>query len=269
MIADRYVWRACGSGLCSALVCLSTLAAEPTGRGILERQKQVHDVPRETSHLTMRIYDRKGRARERALVTRVKRDKQGDARVLLKFLSPADIREVGLLTWEHGAGRKDDQWLYLPAARAVKRIAGATRKGAFMGTDLAYEDLQAEDLSRHSYTLLGSEAVDGVDCWKVEAQPGDKAERSLTGYGRRVLWVRKQDWVTARIDFFNHARKHVKTATFGDVVALSGALRRANRVVYEQPLRKTRTELIVTARDLESPISDALLTRQGLMRPSR
>lgn len=249
-----------------ALSCAAAIA-DPAGREIMQQQKKRHEVPSEIARLNMHLHDRKGRVRKRAMVTHVKQDAQGNNRILLKFLEPADIRNVGLLTWEQGEGKKDDQWLYLPAAGRVKRIAGATKRSQFMGTDLAYEDLQPENLSRNTYSVKGSETLDGKVCWVVEALPAGKEDRSQTGYGRRVLWIRKDDLVTVKAAFYNHGGTLVKTARFDDVVKIAGTAWRSNRITYEQPLRGSKTVIETTARDLDSAIPDSLLTQQGLKRP--
>lgn len=93
-----------------------------------------------------------------------------------------------------GEDGNDDQWLYLPATRNAKRIAAAGKKNRFMGTDFAYEDLRPENLAAHSYRLAGSEALDGSDCWVIESVPANEQQASDTGYGKRRLWVRKDNY---------------------------------------------------------------------------
>jgi len=135
-------------------------AGELTGRSILEEQERRHVSEYEFGEVAMTLIDRNGKESQREIrVYHLERDER--SKILIQFLEPANISGTGLLTWEMEGGKEDDQWLYLPAARVVKRIAGGGKKNQFMGTDLAYEDLRVEDLDSHKYTLMGKETVSG------------------------------------------------------------------------------------------------------------
>lgn len=89
------------------------------------------------SAVRMVLHDAGGRSTERLLRIRVLEGTDGDGdRSLIIFDSPADQRGTALLTWNHD-GIDDDQWLYLPALRRVKRIAARNRSGPFVGSEFA------------------------------------------------------------------------------------------------------------------------------------
>ena len=66
------------------------------------------------------------------------------------FDRPADIKGTALLTFSHKKG-PDDQWLYLPALKRVKRISSGNKSGAFMGSEFAYEDLSSQEVEKYTY----------------------------------------------------------------------------------------------------------------------
>ena len=248
-------------------VALAVPAAAQTGLDIMKEQVKRSQTKSEEARVKLAIIDPSGKEKQRELMTVAQRDDKGLARLMLKFLSPADIRNTGLLTWEQPGDQEDDQWLFLPATKSTKRIASSSKKNAFMGTDLAYEDLRAEDLASHTYTLKGEADLGGQKCWMIEAVPSTDKEKAESGYGKRVFWVRKDNYVTVQTEFYNTSDKLVKRATFSDVVNVSGDLWRPKTARYENVDRKSATVLTTTEYKVNQPVDEALLTQQGLMRP--
>ncbi len=249
------------------LVSAPVLGQTPSGLEIMAEIQRRHDARSERTQLLMQLYDRQDRVRERELSIVAKQGEDGLSKAILKFLSPADIRNVGLLTWDRGDDGEDDQWLYLPASESVRRIAGGNKKSEFMGTDLTFEDLRSEDLDSHTYEVVGEEELDGQSCWMVEALPGTEKEKSETGYGRRRVWVRKDIYFIIRVEFYNHSDRLIKTATFDDLEQVRDQLWRANRSTFERVLARTRTVTTTQSRELDVELPDSLFTQQGLRRP--
>jgi hypothetical protein len=114
------------------------------------------------------------------------------------FLSPADVKNTGFLSYDYDdPDRDDDQWLYLPALKKTKRIAGGDKSGSFMGSDFTYSDMSSRVLERYEYRLLDEGEVRGDPVWIVEAIPDEK-EIEETGYTKSVLFVRKDNHVVVR-----------------------------------------------------------------------
>jgi len=119
-------------------------AAEMTGKQVMEEQRRRHRLKSEQTTTRMVLKDKKGRAKQRVLRIYTFTAEDHLSKSMIKFLAPADIRNVGVLTWEQGEDRDDDQWLYLPALKKVKRITSSGKKKKFMGTDLTFEDLRPD-----------------------------------------------------------------------------------------------------------------------------
>ena len=63
------------------------------------------------------------------------------------------------MTFTHKTG-PDDQWLYLPALKRVKRISSDNRSGAFVGSEFAYEDLSSQEIEKYTYKWIEEMIVD-------------------------------------------------------------------------------------------------------------
>jgi len=119
---------------------------------------------------------------------------------LLIFSQPKEVKGSGFLTWDKVGFKPDDQWLYLPALRKVKRIRSKEKGRSFMGTDFSYEDLSGRDINADDYQLIGEEVIHGSDCYKIKANPKEKDAQ----YSTRILWVDKQNFLLKRVEFFNN-----------------------------------------------------------------
>ena len=111
----------------------------------------------------MKIVDNRGNELIRRMRMRVlEQQKDGDWSMSI-FDEPADVKGMALLTYTHGLD-PDDQWLYMPALKRVKRIASNKKSGAFMGSEFSFEDFSANDLRKYQFKYLRDESFNGKKC---------------------------------------------------------------------------------------------------------
>ncbi|MCB2078134.1 MAG: outer membrane lipoprotein-sorting protein [Novosphingobium sp.] len=243
-------------------------APEDRARAIMAEQQRRMEASSEIVLSTMVMRDKRGNQRTRRLLAQTVKD-GAEKRSLVKFLAPSDIRNVGLLTWQRAGSGRDDQWLYLEASKQTKRIVGSSMKNAFMGTDLAYEDLRHEDLAAHDYKLVGEKAVGSARAWVIEAVPATAAERRNSGYAKRVLWVRQDNYVTVLTSFRDRRDREVKRATYTDLERISGDMWRANRTLVSTTRTGSSTEMTADKRRIGVTISDQVFLPQNIARQAR
>ena len=169
-----------------------------SGREIMEKVNARDEGDRSTGEMEMILIDKKGKKRVRKLKT-FGRKKDKDTLSLMFFLSPADVKNTGFLTYDYNeSGKDDDQWLYLPALRKTKRIAAGDKSGSFMGSDLNYSDMTTPDLDLYDYTLMKETEVRGNKVWQIKAVPKSKDEAKKSGYSKSVIFIRQDNYVLIR-----------------------------------------------------------------------
>lgn len=177
------------------------------GHAVMVRVDNRRQPDTEVTVLEVELTDHRGRKRTRQLKRFTEHDGTRTS-TLLFFTSPADVRGVGLLTIEE-TGTDSNQWLYMPALRRTRRIAGSGRQDSFMGTDFTYEDLETPDITRNRYRLLGEEDLNGQSCWVIESLPLDSDSR----YRKRLSWIDQESLLAVRVDFFASQGDPVKRLT--------------------------------------------------------
>lgn len=250
--------------LLCALAAAPARANEPDGRAIAEGLDRKNRPKDEVDRVTMHVVDRAGGKRTRELTTYFRSGEGSDAKILVRFDS-GDVKGMGLLTLAEGG--KDEQWLYLPELRKLKRVAGATKAQSFAGTDFSNYDMRTEDLAAHDYKRLADEKVGGRDCYVIEAVPKTKDAQDETGYSRRKIWVEKERFTASKCEYYDKAGKLLKTAVSEEPVKVEG-LWRPTKVVMESAQEGSKTVVLHDrGREVNKGIDDGMFTKRALEKP--
>lgn len=129
----------------------------------------------------------------------------GDKSIMV-FDEPADVKGTALLTHSHKTG-SDDQWVFFPAVKRVKRIASNNKSGSFVASEFAYEDLSSQEVEKYTYRFLGEQTLEGVECFIVERVPVD----DNSGYTRQVAWYDKDQYRVLKVEYYDRKDTLLKT----------------------------------------------------------
>lgn len=176
-----------------------------------------------TVEMKMTLRNRNGDTSTRKMRSRtLEMDNDGDKGLTI-FDKPADVRGTAMLTFSHQKGN-DDQWIYLPALKRVKRISASNKSGPFMGSEFAYEDLGSQELPKYRYRWLRDEELDDRQMFVVERIPTYKK----SGYTRMVSWIDKDEYQPYKVEYFDRKASHLKTLILSDYKRYKGQFWRPN-----------------------------------------
>lgn len=155
------------------------------------------------------------------------------------FDEPADIKGTAFLSFTHILDA-DDQWLYLPALKRVKRISSKNKSGPFMGSEFAFEDLSSREVPKYTYLYLRDEVVDGEEVFVVESTPNYK----YSGYTRSVAWISKEKYQPLKVEYYDRKKSLLKTMTATGYQQYLGKFWRPDslNMVNHQTKKETRLE---------------------------
>ncbi len=177
--------------------------------------------------MIMKLINKRGQESIRELRYKVLEVENDGDKSLAVFENPRDVKGTAFLTFSHKTG-DDDQWLYLPALKRVKRISSRNKSGSFMGSEFAYEDIASQEVEKYSYKWIRDEVYDGKECYVIERYPVDKKN---SGYNRQVVWIDKAEYRELKIDFYD--RKNVLLKT----LALEGFKRYKDKFWYPDVMK--------------------------------
>lgn len=252
------------------LVCLALAALQPARPAAkltaeqIARSVQDRDTGRDSrGELRMKLFDRRGRARERALTLLTLRRPEGD-RSLIRFTYPTDIRGTGFLVWEHPTG-EDERFLYLPSLGRVRRIAGSEAQESFVGSDFSYEDIGGREFDDYTYTLADENASWSAPggqprpAYRLESRRKD----SSVEFPRVVSLVLKDSFVVVQADVYNRRSEKQKVYTVGRLEQVQG-IWTVLASVMTNDLDRTRTELSVEKIAYNTGLTENAFSRREL-----
>lgn len=156
--------------------------------------------------LTMILKNKKGEKSIRKIRTKTLETENDGDKSLMLFETPLDVKDTAFLSISYKID-DDDQWLYLPALKRVKRISSSNKGGSFMGSEFSYEDMSSQELEKYSYRYLRDEEYKGRPSFVVERYP--KYTRSL--YSKNIMWIDQEQYIPWKIEYYNRRGTHLKT----------------------------------------------------------
>ena len=204
----------------------------------------------EYSEMEMVLINAHGDRTIRKMVTEtVEAEGDGD-RSISTFHWPADVKGTRMLTWSHKDG-DDDQWLYLPALKRVKRISSRNKSGAFMGSEFSYEDLGSQEVEEFTYKFVKDESLDDRDCWVLERTPVS----SRSGYAREIVWMDKEYKNPVKIEYYDRKNELIKIGKFSKFEKYDQWWR-ANEIAMENVQTKKHSIITWNIRELGKTFSE-------------
>ncbi len=251
-----------------APICAAELVGAPSGDEIVANVNARDEGESVTRRLTMKLIDRRGKERVRETFG-YRRYFGDEKRSVIYYLSPANIKDTGFLTFDYADPAKDDdQWLYLPATRKSRRISSSDRGDAFLGTDLSYEDMKKESkISVEDYTrkTIGEEDVDGHHCYIVESFPVDEETAKELGYGKVVGWIDSDIWMVRKSQFWDVRMNPLKTLAITDIREVDGILT-AHRMEVKNEKTGHTTVFEFSDVDYDAEVPEDVFSERALRR---
>jgi len=249
------------------LTIIITLAVNVFAQGKLtglEVIQKVYDRPDGDdmqSELTMTLTNSRGDTRVREIKQFIKDMGKVEKKIMF-FQSPADVRNTSFMNWSYTeAGKDDDQWIYLPALKKVKRISSDSKSDYFMGSDFTYDDLGDRQPTDDKHRIISEEKLNGEDCYVVESTPKDEEYM----YSKTVSWVVKDKWFGLKKEFYDEDEEPLKTLTVKKYDKISGYW-----IIGESEMKNVQknhtTTMSLKNIKIDTGIADSKLTERMMKR---
>lgn len=180
---------------------------------------------------------------------------------LTVFDEPRDIKGTAFLSYSH-ALVADEQWIYLPALKRVKRISSSNKSGPFMGSEFAYEDISSFEIPKYNYLYLRDEVLDGIDCFVLELRP----QYQYSGYTKSYVWVDKVEYRNQKVEYYDRKSSLLKVQRFTDYQLYLNQYWRAHTMTMDNKQNGKSTTLYWTNFKFKTGLTSADFEKNVLKR---
>jgi len=248
--------------LCLLATGVQAETAEEKGLAIaVEADKRDSGFDDYTNNVEMILRNKQGQESTRLIRSKTLEVEGDGDKNLTIFDEPNDVKGTALLSFTHKEG-PDDQWLYLPALKRVKRIASDNKSGPFMGSEFAYEDITSQEVEKYTYKYLRDDTLDGMEVFVFERYPVDEK----SGYTRQIIWMDKEHYKERKIEFYDRKNTLLKTLLFTDYHQYLDRFWRAHQMDMENHQTGKSTRLIQSNFEYNTGLSDRDFDKNSLKR---
>ena len=210
----------------------------------------------------MTLTNRRGASKQREAVIFRRRHPDGRRDTRITYAQPNAVRYTTFLSHDVQPG-PDQRWLYIPAARKVRRVPASDRGDYFLGTDFTYEDVQSQlkfSLEDYRFTWLREPHDPTQNAFELIATPRTVEIANELGYGRVEAIVERETWLPMEIRFFDVAEEPLKHLDVRERALVEGIWTATDiHVVNHQSGHSTRFEYLAVSypEDIEEGLFEA------------
>lgn len=184
---------------------------------------------------------------------------KGDDYGLILITAPARDKGAAFLK------RGKEIWNWQPTIDRTIKLPPSMMMQSWMGSDFTNDDLvkQSSIVTDYEHTLLGSETVEGRQCYKIQLIPKEDA---AVVWGKVIMWIDKQEYMQMKTEFFDEDGYLINTMTGKNIKLLGGKLLPAILEVQpaDEPGNKTIVEYLTL--EFEVPIDESFFSVQNMKR---
>lgn len=184
---------------------------------------------------------------------------EGTSRSFIRITEPAKERGVSFLK----IGR--EMWQYVPRISRVIKIPPSMMMQSWMGSGFSNDDLVRESslVTDYEHTLIGTVDTLGGKAYHLSLITRPEAP---VAWARVEFWVRTDDYVPLRAEFFNERDERVRTMAYGDIRSIGGRIVPGRMELVEDRWPDRKTVLIILEAQFDATISDDVFTQANLRR---
>ena len=247
-------------------ICLSnnSFAQSAEDKGLqISKERKARDRGWGDSNADMSMILRNSQGDETERKMRIKSLEVSDDgdKGLTIFDQPKDVKGTAFLNFSH-AIEPDDQWMYLPALKRVKRIASRNKSGPFMGSEFAFEDMSSFELGKFEFKYLRDEMYDGQKAFVIEQLPKDPN----SGYTKQIAWVDQLHYRVLKLEFYDRKGSLLKELTMHDYKLYLDKYWRPLRLEMYNEQNGKSTDLITHELQFKTGLKDSDFNKNTLKR---
>ena len=250
------------------VILFSPLYGQENPKSIVDKSYKALRAAGFESISTLTIIDAKGMERLRKIEQISKLYDNGRTeKNLIRFLSPADVKGTGLLTFDYEE-QNDDLWLYIPALRKTRRIVSNEKSKSFMGSEFSYSDITPPPLDDFQYNAIGNDNANGENCQKIEIIPNSKKIMDENGFSKKIVYIANSNNVMRKAVYYDSNDRLCKEMNVLEIKEIDTVNHKYAPIymVIENKLNGRKSVIAVDKINFNPDISDESFTPRFLER---
>ncbi len=200
----------------------------------------------------------------------------------MTIVRPDWSREVAMKAWSKGTEfyliyitepvkdkgqvfmkRQQDMWNWMPNINRMIKLPPSMMGQSWMGSDFTNDDLVRMNsiIDDFTHEILGSEMIDGYDCYVIELIP--KPEAAVV-WGKIKLWISKAEYYELKGEYFDEDLMLVNTMTSSHIKKLGDRVLPSKMIMT--PVDKPGNQTILETIDMvfDKPIDESFFSQQNM-----
>ncbi|MBU2979232.1 outer membrane lipoprotein-sorting protein [Alteromonas sp. C1M14] len=261
-VLSNLTWLSMLTGLLLANPALGDEASEKEGLRVATARKDVNrGWVNSVATITMTLRNAQGQEAKREMRVKTLEVPTDGDKALTIFDSPRDLSGTAFLSFSH-IDAPDEQWIFLPAVKRVKRISTRNKSGPFLGSEYAFEDMTSFEVPKFTYDLLREDTYNGDAVYVLEQKPLDK----YSGYSKQIVWIDKEHFRPRKVEFFDRKGAPLKVLEFEQYQLFDGEFWRPMRTFMYNLQTQKSTELVTHSLVFKTELEESDFDSNSLRR---
>jgi predicted RND superfamily exporter protein len=217
--------------------------ATSEAEAVLQKVRSKLEAKDDQAKVTMIIREPNGENKERVMNLSTMKDDKFHA--LVRILSPADVKGTSLLA--EVSPEEENQWLYVPSTKKVRRVVGGGNKNAgVLGSELTMEDINSGAIKSAKVSVKSK----NKQFILIEILP----KAGTSDYSKVLTSVSAKEFVPLKTAYYKD-NKIAKTVEFSKYTKVGGDIWRAQEIKVKNLENHRGTDLILSQLKANSGLS--------------
>lgn len=161
--------------------------------------------------------------------------------------------------------RETEMWNWMPNISRMIKFPPSMMADGWMGSDYTNDDVLKESSIVVDFThkIVGSEVIDGWDCWKIEMRPKEDA---AVVWGKIIKWIAKDEYLMMKSEYYDEDEFLVKTELGKDVKLMDDRKIPTKLEIIPADKEDQKTIVVLDNIKFNIKIQDSFFSQQNMKR---
>lgn len=159
--------------------------------------------------------------------------------------------------------RKNDLWSWNPTIARMIKLPPSMMSQGWMGSDYTNDDILKESsiIVDYNHTLVGSEKIEGKDCYKIKLIP---KENAAVVWGSVIKWITKDSYLQLKTLYYDEDGELAKTEIASEIKKMDDREIPTRIEFIPEDNKGNKTIVILNAVEFNVTMSDDFFSQQNM-----